>query len=141
MLSYIARHERAAENREFITKASQIYSQVDEETGIEMLFLGHSQIEHGDRLQALFPSGWENITFRFRNCERTGAKWYIATDAFANYSPVGLFAANLRKVDSITKNKNTVPENETQDVMSGLCVNEPEDKTIELPMKNSKIQK
>lgn len=97
VVSYIAKHEKALENQHFIKRASQISSQIDNETGVEVLYLEKTQLNSGDNVTALFPCGWKRITICFRNCERTGPKWYIQNCQFANYSPVGLFAVNIQK--------------------------------------------
>lgn len=97
VVSYIAKHEKALENQQFISKASQISSRIDNETGFEVLCLEKTQLYSGDSVTALFPCGWKRITICFRNCARTGPKWYIQNCQFANFSPVGLFAVNIQK--------------------------------------------
>lgn len=91
VLSYIAHHEKAAENRRFAANAIQITSRTSsEEGGGYSLFLGDREIRHGDVVDALFPDGWHEVTIRFRD-----GKWYIATDGYSGYSPVGLFAKGV----------------------------------------------
>lgn len=45
----------------------------------------------GDCFTALFPDGWHDISLEV-SWDTTGPEsWYIATDGFTQYSPIGLF--------------------------------------------------
>lgn len=88
-IAYIARHEKAVENRLFISNATQVEERVsDTETGKKLLYIGDRAIRNGEIITALFPEGWCEVKISYLD---TG--WSISTPEFCKHSPVGLFAA------------------------------------------------